>query len=586
MVDVVASLRSTFHLIFPSWATEPDPFESLPPRLPADLFAFAAYVLDASGAYHHIAPTVRMADDNYRAIRVTPALRDRARETGTAWVQTSARRGRLPPVPTHVTRLWHRLKPFSDDEVFVQLEPRDDAPRWWIIALELLMIADEASRGLGFDPTHPFYEPIALALAEYDVLSGNQFRQVQRGPHTLSTAERTLLCVQAKSLTPAVGCTLRSLTHHLALLPGQGQVRARWVVSPFDSGSAQPTDHLGLLLVPFPYRVGENTFRNAGVHKGHPWGWFEVAQSWLPDATDTTRRNEFIEFVVDLVRRGRTNGNRVEAVILPELALDFSLFRRLALALAQDRKLDFLISGISNDRDGRVGNFVAIAPFFMLGAQRSNLRGLQELFLIREKHHRWKLNEAQIKGYALEGQLDPDRNWWERLNLLGRSLDILAYRGDTTLTTMICEDLARVDPCQAVLRAIGPNLVVALLMDGPQLSNRWSARYATVLADDPGSSVLSFTSLGLISRQNDHGRFGQQSAVGLWKDEVKGTRELELPRDADALCLTLKSEDKVEHSLDGRSDQGTAVRWVLESVRGVAGASRTRCEWISAGVGR
>ncbi len=58
------------------------------------------------------------------------------------------------------------------------------------------------------------------------------------------------------------------------------------------------------------------------------------------------------------------------------------------------------------------------------------------------------------------------------------------------LTAMVGENPARVDPCQELIRSIGPNLIVALLMDGPKLSTRWPARYTTVSAEDPGCSVL------------------------------------------------------------------------------------------------
>jgi hypothetical protein len=50
-------------------------------------------------------------------------------------------------------------------------------------------------------------------------------------------------------------------------------------------------------------------------------------------------------------------------------------------------------------------------------------------------------------------------------------------------------------PGADVMNAIGPNLVIALLMDGPQREHRWPGRYATVLADDPGSAVLTVTCL-------------------------------------------------------------------------------------------
>ena len=45
---------------------------------------------------------------------------------------------------------------------------------------------------------------------------------------------------------------------------------------------------------------------------------------------------------------------------------------------------------------------------------------------------------------------------------------------------LICEDLARQEPAAELIRAVGSNLVIALLMDGPQLNNRWPARYAAV----------------------------------------------------------------------------------------------------------
>jgi hypothetical protein len=77
--------------------------------------------------------------------------------------------------------------------------------------------------------------------------------------------------------------------------------------------------------------------------------------------------------------------------------------------------------------------------------------------------------------------------------MFNRSLDVYVLRGTSTLTTLICEDLAWNDSCQELVHAIGPNLVFTLLMNGPQLKTRWPARYAKILADDPGSSVLSIT---------------------------------------------------------------------------------------------
>jgi hypothetical protein len=103
---------------------------------------------------------------------------------------------------------------------------------------------------------------------------------------------------------------------------------------------------------------------------------------------------------------------------------------------------------------------------------------------------------------------------------------------------------------------VGPNLVVALLMDGPQLASRWSARYASVLADDPGTSVLTLTSLGMCHRSRPAGtaQFEPSRTIALWKDKLYGFREISLPPGAQACVLSLSFEAREEFTADGRSD--------------------------------
>jgi hypothetical protein len=98
-----------------------------------------------------------------------------------------------------------------------------------------------------------------------------------------------------------------------------------------------------------------------------------------------------------------------------------------------------------------------------------------------------------VRRYHLGGRLDPHIDWWEHIDIFPQKCNFGVFRHEACLAALICEDLARIDPVQAAIRAIGPNLVVALLMDGPQAENRWSGRYATVLADDPGCAVLTLT---------------------------------------------------------------------------------------------
>jgi hypothetical protein len=533
------------------------------PRLPTDVFAFAAHLIERSGAYHHISPEVRgPVPNNFRRIVVGDVQRARGVDIGQAWRNGAVEAGaRLPSPPIEVEQLWMRLEGFRDEPVFEPIDDTAAAPAWWTICLELVMITDEACRGMGFQTANPFFDFIMEEYAATDLSSGKEFRRVQRAPFSLSSAAEELLCVQAKARTPSVGCTLRSLTHNLALLPPRGQVRARWVAPVIEADEQRLQEDLGLLLVPLPYDIDDQVFRPAGEAADGHWGWFDVVQNWLPASSTSSRKNKLVEFILDLIRTARASGARVDAVVLPELALDFANFRALARALASDRAIDFLISGISTDARDRKGNFVAIAPFFLLGKERDEkITAWENLILVREKHHRWKLNGAQLQDYGLTG-LDQNKSWWERLDILSRSLDLLVYRGKSTLTTLICEDLARVDPCQAVVRAVGPNLLIALLMDGPQIGERWPGRYATVLAEDPGTSVLSLTSFGLMARQNRLGAFGQSSSIALWKDEKNGPKNLELDRNAEAMVLEIAPKFKEERTLDGRRDDGSSLRW-------------------------
>lgn len=578
----MATLAQVYRSLFPHEGRRA-PFQAVP-RLPTDLFAFVGHVVERSGAYHHVAQEMRNSpDDGLRRLTVTDQMRERAVRQGRQWRDRAPDAGaKLPNPPTSVERLWQKLEEYQNDPVFAPLDDEAPTPPWWEICLELLIVADETCESIGFEADNPFFDFFMDEYTREDLASGRRFRRVQRAPFSLSLAAEDLVCVQAKARTPSVGCTLRSLTHHLALLPPRGQVRARWVAPVI--GQEPPGEKLGLLLVPFPYQISDETFQQGEVDGSDHWGWFEVKQTWLPLNTNKTKRAEFVTFVIDLVRSARESGAIVNAVVLPELALNYLQFRALADALAKDEKIDFLISGISQDESRRRGNFVAIAPFFLLGRERdADITSWQGLILIREKHHRWKLDKGQIERYKLTN-LDEDKSWWENLTILSRSLDFLVYRGNTSLTTLICEDLARVDPCQAVVRAIGPNLLIALLMDGPQIGERWPGRYATVLAEDPGTSVLSLSSFALIARQNDLGGFDQASSVALWKDESKGPKKLELHRDADALALELEPVEKEERSLDGRADGGSSIRWEYLGHSQVKASHRPR--WIRDGAGR
>jgi hypothetical protein len=201
----------------------------------------------------------------------------------------------------------------------------------------------------------------------------------------------------------------------------------------------------------------------------------------------------------------------------------------------------------------------------------------------QSKHHRWKLDRAQIERYHLGHALDPCVSWWENIRLSDRRCVFYVFRHGASMTALVCEDLARIDPVQTALRAVGPNLVVVLLMDGPQLERRWPGRYATVLADDPGSAVLTLTSLGMIRRSMMPAE-AVSPPVALWKEPYGVARELSLPRGSQALLLTLSHSEHEERTLDGRSDGGKTVRLSLSGVRAIALSNDQKKQWHDYGL--
>jgi hypothetical protein len=175
-----------------------------------------------------------------------------------------------------------------------------------------------------------------------------------------------------------------------------------------------------------------------------------------------------------------------------------------------------------------------------------------EWFHIRQnKHHRWSLDERQILQYHLGGALHPHLRWWGATDVPRRAIHFSELGDEITVVSLVCEDLAQIDDVAEVIRSVGPTVVYTPLLDGPQLNSRWAARYASVLADDPGSAVLTLTSYGMVQRSRPHGR-DSSPVVALWKDPVRGFREIPLESGAQGVLLTVCGDRATRHSADGR----------------------------------
>jgi hypothetical protein len=141
-----------------------------------------------------------------------------------------------------------------------------------------------------------------------------------------------------------------------------------------------------------------------------------------------------------------------------------------------------------------------------------------------------------------------------------RTLQFIGHGDEVTLISLVCEDLAQMDDVAALVRSVGPTIVFVPVLDGPQLNSRWAARYASVLADDPGSIVLTLTSFGMVRRCRPHGR-DSSSVVGLWKDPVGGIHEIPLETGAQGVLLSVWGSWTSRRTVDGRFPVDNATNY-------------------------
>ena len=323
---------------------------------------------------------------------------------------------------------------------------------------------------------------------------------------------------------------------------------------------SESTDRtLNLLLLPWPLEVLPSDFKKAAAPNhlslAEGFGFFDFDPSKRPP----------VDKIGQIVDAAQAQVGDIHGIILPESALSERDFREAKRLLSSHSpQVGFFLSGVRKP-DTNCALMTVFEPQDA-AATESEDRGQD---FEQHKHHRWYLDDDQIRQYHLGGSLHPDTRWWESMKVRSRRLHFLSYYDWLVMVPLVCEDLARPDPVADIVRAVGPNLVIALLLDGPQLAQRWSGRYASILADDPGSSVLSLTSLGMVTRSNPPGT-SPSRVVALWRDPRNGHREISLDRGSDGVVVMLSGMQDDEWTADGRKDSGTANCLVLSGVEQVA----------------
>ncbi len=400
--------------------------------------------------------------------------------------------------------------------------------------LRLMAIADECGAGLGG----------AFATKDFDEYISRAAILLEEGS-LCEEIDASRLRVLPKRRTPPSGLNVRSLSLHLACTHGC-EVTPRWV--PLGSLDESP-ETINVMVIPYPYEVDPLWIRavegRADEQRNMDPSRFGLFTSDRP--ADPVRVGNLVKAAIET---GRKRVGQIHLILFPELALTWEEHAA-AWRVAEENGV-ILMAGVGEGAHSGGGpgeNVVSISdPSFWTGKYR------------QRKHHRWRLERSQIGTYELGATLNPARDWWEYISIADREQHFLQMAKWLLIAPLICEDLARPDPAGDVVRAVGPDLVIAFLMDGPQLSNRWPARYATVLAEDPGCSVLTITSLGMAMRSQPPSGMSVSRKVASWKDPIGGLKEIEVSRDRDvAVVLTLnrdtrRNEGHRQVSADGREN--------------------------------
>ena len=508
---------------------------------PPDLFALTEVILQRSEAYRFaLSPP---AGSNWPPADVPdwPDAVIGAARQWSAWVED-----RNGPIPHLLAQEWGIVRARGGIPLSRLAEARD-----WRVCEALLTlhaIADEACAGLG----------IASDASSADgFVYRARARELLARTGSLARLPAHLIRVLPKVHTPPNGSSVRTLSRYAAVTVPD--IAARWHKAPARRpGTRPPGTGVNFLLLPWPLRIQGSDFRPVAgpLQKlaGDRFGFFEFAPAERLD----------LDLADRMLIAARDEAEHVDVVVLPESAAEHGEIDDLEALLGR-HGVTALITGV-RERPEQPGAFARNRVHIGVRV------GGQWVHIAQAKHHRWSLDDGQICQYHLSGALDPHVRWWEAAEIPRRSVQFVELGDGVTFASLVCEDLAQTDDVAGVIRAVGPMIVVTPLLDGPQLGSRWAARYASVLADDPGSAVLTLTSFGMAHRSRPPG-LGRSPVVALWKGPGQEAREIPLEHGAQGILLSANAAHTAKRTYDGRRPLDNGSRFRDVTIRQIRASS-------------
>ena len=488
-----------------------------------------------------------------------------------------------------------------------------------VLLMTLHAIVDEACVGWGIREI-PFlktetgeFKPDTSLIKTGSQSEAAKFAAKQLGDFgTMATFSPWRGRVLPKRHTPGVGITLRSMTSNLAF--HRSSVEVNWRVADNQNVLTERLTKdknkiFSMLLLPWPERISARDFKNVETKRltmADEFGFF----SYEPTPPDESKFGKKLRATL---AKALKETKEIDIVVLPECALDKSQIALFERIIGDEQfNVSAYVAGVrgtgthdtsfdsegtedpSGESENRKDVFTDNMVYFKMGdthrpgEQRTTYNPREPIEVEQErrketrsegpkrritdviqyKHHRWKVDKFQIQNYNLGHALSPTKNWWESIKIRRRKVTFINVGNELTICPLICEDLSRQDPIADLIRTVGPSLAITILMDGPQKKERWSARYASVLSEDPGCAVITLTSAGMVDRWT-HPTATNSRAVALWNDGQGFEREITLEKGAVAILLSLSISPKCEVSADGRTESYATNQIILGGIHQV-----------------
>jgi hypothetical protein len=552
----ILTIRHILAYLAPSSLSDPSLLEELI-YWPPDIFAVTGYLLHKSGAYQ-----CALDDDFWDDIKSDCDAAE-CKSLGNKWRNCAVNRLKTPAVGSSLSpkiRGWWKNVLKHSEVTLEELRGCETRIAMRIIRdlLNLVACSDEACHGLGLpDPPGETKGDTAILQKHVTFLLGSSFKNCGASSMCLHIAPGAV-CVLPRVHTPQVGFTFRSLSHHLALWP-KDELAPFWFAE-IASLTGREEKRMHLLLIPIPHSVKPTEFkpvpgRRAGRHDmDNRFQHFKYVvndnSEWIANVLP-----QMLEAAISASPDGRLDG-----VIFPELSLRDSEFRSVVTTIAERSPEAFVIAGVqkfvkTNGRASKKRALNAAKIMVPVYAKDGQVAFICEQF----KHHRWLLEGNQIKTYKFGGSsrsgmagFESSRLYWEDMSICPREVNFFPLKQSLTMCVLVCEDLARQDPVARLLRTVGPTLLVTLLMDGPQHNWRWPARYASVLAEDPGTSVLTITSEGMARLDSRDNPNRPSICIGSWRHALGNALPILLEEGSAGVLISPKPTRGKEFSSDGR----------------------------------